>query len=510
MLNRDSLKVKISVVSRRQTEDEGWYKALQYASRGLMMVRNVNISYRNAHNMSISGFLPEVGDVFGQKHNGGLLAPGLGFAFATVGEDYIRTAADRGWLMRSDSIITPAVISRTSDLQIRATVEPIRDLKFSVNFARNENMAKTIQYFPGFPSTRTGSFTMTTISLRSAFTSAGNADNGYWSPTFQKFMGLLEHYRNRVEGRYTGTTYPAGSSLAGQTYNPANGSVSKYSSEVMIPAFLSAYGSGGSSLDIFPAITRLLPNWTLSYGGLSSVRPFKDWFRSFNLNHGYKSIYTIGAYNSFQSYREMQAGLGFINSVESGLPTPSSMYDISTVTINESFSPLLGFDATFYNNMTAKVEYRRTRVLTLSMTSQQITEARSNDIVFGMGYKINDFRLFDAPTVKKSTRSKRKTTDKSSEPAPTNSGFANSLNLRLDFSLRDQSALQRNILTASSQATSGNRAIQISFSADYTLSKYLTISAYFDRQMNRPLLTSSAYPTTTQDFGINLKFQLAR
>ena len=510
VLNRDSLKVKISVVSRRQTEDEGWYKALQYASRGLMMVRNVNISYRNAHNMSISGFLPEVGDVFGQKHNGGLLAPGLGFAFATVGEDYIRTAADRGWLMRSDSIITPAVISRTSDLQIRATVEPIRDLKFSVNFARNENMAKTIQYFPGFPSTRTGSFTMTTISLRSAFTSAGNADNGYWSPTFQKFMGLLEHYRNRVEARYTGTTYPAGSSLAGQTYNPANGSVSKYSSEVMIPAFLSAYGSGGSSLDIFPAITRLLPNWTLSYGGLSSVRPFKDWFRSFNLNHGYKSIYTIGAYNSFQSYREMQTGLGFINSVESGLPTPSSMYDISTVTINESFSPLLGFDATFYNNMTAKVEYRRTRVLTLSMTSQQITEARSNDIVFGMGYKINDFRLFDAPTVKKSTRSKRKTTDKNSEPAPTNSGFANSLNLRLDFSLRDQSALQRNILTASSQATSGNRAIQISFSADYTLSKYLTISAYFDRQMNRPLLTSSAYPTTTQDFGINLKFQLAR
>ena len=58
------------------------------------------------------------------------------------------------------------------------------------------------------------------------------------------------------------------------------------------------------------------------------------------------------------------------------------------------------------------------------------------------------------------------------------------------------------------QATSGNKALQLSFSADYAVSKLLTLTAYYDRQMNTPLMTSSSYPTTTQDFGISFKFSL--
>ncbi|MCF0235501.1 MAG: cell surface protein SprA, partial [Bacteroidaceae bacterium] len=520
VLNRDTAKVKLIVVQRRPVEDEPWYRTFEYASRGLMMVRNVNISYRNTANMTLPGFLPEVGDAFGQHSMGGLLAPGLGFAFGTVGDDYIQTAAQRGWLLRADSVVTPAMTSLTEDLQIRSTIEPVRDLKFNLNFSRTHNRAKTIQYmFDGMPTTQTGSFTMTTLSLRSAFASVGSADNGYRSATFDKFVGLLDAYQQRIQSLYAGQNYPSGmGSLSGTPYDPANGAVDKYSSEVMIPAFLSAYGAGGSSLDIFPALTSLLPNWTLSYGGLSRLAPFKKYFKSFNLNHGYRSIYSVGAYNTYQSYREMQAGFGFVQAVATGMPTPSSMYDISTVTLNESFSPLLGLDMTFYNNMTLRLEMRRTRVLTLSMTNQQITESRSNDFVLGAGYKVNDFKLFKSSgSIKQSGRRSNARNSRAKEAASTpnvggqtSSGFANALNLRLDISFRDQSAIQRNILTTLSQATSGNRAIQISFSADYQVSKMLTLSAYFDRQINRPLLTTSAYPSTTQDFGINLRFQLAR
>ena len=88
--------------------------------------------------------------------------------------------------------------------------------------------------------------------------------------------------------------------------------------------------------------------------------------------------------------------------------------------------------------------------------------------------------------------------------------MSNPLNIRIDFSLRNQSAVNRNIITLLSQATSGNKALKISIAADYTLSKLLTLSAYFDRQTTTPLLSSSAYPTTTQDFGISMKFSLAR
>jgi len=38
----------------------------------------------------------------------------------------------------------------------------------------------------------------------------------------------------------------------------------------------------------------------------------------------------------------------------------------------------------------------------------------------------------------------------------------------------------------------------------------LTLSAYYDRQTNTPLLSSSSYPTTTQDFGLSVKFSLTR
>ena len=46
--------------------------------------------------------------------------------------------------------------------------------------------------------------------------------------------------------------------------------------------------------------------------------------------------------------------------------------------------------------------------------------------------------------------------------------------------------------------------------ADYTLSKLLTMSFYYERQTNTPLLSSSSYPTTTRDFGLSMKFSLTR
>ena len=167
---------------------------------------------------------------------------------------------------------------------------------------------------------------------------------------------------------------------------------------------------------------------------------------------------------------------------------------------------------TFNNNLTAKVEYRSTRVLNLSMTSVQINEAVSRDWVLGMGYRINNFKLFGlrAPRAKK-TKTKR--TDVSEDATTNNSSQGNTnhdLNMRLDLSYRSQASISRDIATRTSAASSGNTAFKISFSADYTLSRLLTMSFFYDRQTNTPLLSSNSYPTTTQDFGLSLKFSLTR
>ncbi len=526
VLTRGTDSLKITVSARKRLEEQTWYKIAEVGARGLMSLRNFNVSYRNNNQLSLPGFMPNIGNVFGQSRLGGMFVPGLDFAFATAGEDYVQRANERGWLLRSDSLTALSTFAQTEDFQLRAQIEPARDLRISVSFSRNHNRNKSIQYmFEGMPTLQSGSFAMTTLSLGSAFSSSGTADNSYRSAFFQQFLGALNRYQARIEQQYAGTTYPAGlGTWSGQTYNPENGSVGKYSSEVMIPAFLDTYTSMGSSVEIFPLLTKLLPNWTLTYSGLSSLPAFKRWFRAFNINHSYRSLYNVGAYSSFQNYRATIDGLGFINNVENGRPQPSSQFDISTVSINENFSPLLGVDATFHNNMTAKLEMRRTRVLTLSMASQLLTETHSNDVVFGVGYRINDFKFptFGDNGIKgKGKKSRNSSASSSTDYANSSNysedasggssdGFAHSLNMRLDISLREQSALQRNILTTISQATSGNSAIQISFSADYAVSRFFTISAYYERQMNRPLLTSSAFPTTVQDFGLNLKFQLTR
>lgn len=510
-----AMKVKLSVLAKEPLDDKKWYKGLQLASRLAMMVRNVSINYRSSYQLTLPGFLPSVGDAFGQKKVG-QMAPGLDFAFGMVGDDYIEKARNNDWLLCNDSIATPATTSRTDNLTLRATLEPVKDFKIDLSATRTKTTQKSIQYmYEGTPTTQSGAFQMTTISLGSAFEGMGNANSGYRSKTFEKFVNSLAGFRDRVEAQYAGTVYPAGSALAGGKFDASRTPVNQYSSDVMIPAFLKAYTSmGGNSLSVFPALSRMLPNWTIRYSGLGRLPWFNEHFKSININHSYKSVFAVGSYNSYSTFQEYMNGLGFVSDATTGNPSPSSMFNISQVSINESFSPLLGMDVTFNNNMTVKAEYRQTRVLNLSMTSVQLNEALSKDWVIGMGYRINNFDVFGWGA--KASRSKSKGGNKNaanknaSTTKTVQNGTNHDLNLRLDFSFRKQAAIVRDIASMVSSASSGNNALKLSFSADYTFSKLLTMSFYYDRQTNTPLLSSSSYPTTTQDFGLSIKFSLTR
>ena len=507
-------KIKISVLAKEPLEEKSWYKTWQTVARLAMMVRNVSFNYRSSYQLTLPGFTPSIGDAFGQKKVGSM-APGLDFAFGLVDDDYIGKARENDWLLRNDSVATPATTSKTENLQLRMTLEPVKDLKIDLSAVRTQTTQKSIQYmYEGTPTTQSGSFQMSTISLSTAFEGMGDANSGYRSKTFEKFVNSLAGYRDRVEAQYAGTVYPAGSALSGGKFDASRTPVNQYSGDVMIPAFLNAYTSmGGNSLSLFPALSRLLPNWTVRYSGLGKLPWFRDHFKSVNINHSYKSIFAVGSYNSYSTYQEYMNGLGFINDASTGNPSPSSMFNISQVSINEAFSPLLGMDVTFNNNMTLKGEYRQTRVLNLSMTSVQLNEALSKDWVIGMGYRINNFSLFEGGARKlkvKTGAGNKKDNRNASSNSQQMRGANHDLNLRLDFSFRKQAAIVRDIATMTSSASSGNNALKLSFSADYTFSKLLTMSFYYDRQTNTPLLSSSSYPTTTQDFGLSIKFSLTR
>ena len=505
--NRDTVQLMLSVVPKDPLENEWWYKPAQTAARLLMMVRSVNISFRNQYTMNLPGFVPNVGDMFGQR-TGSVLSPGLDFAFGLIDDSYINKAFDNGWLLTNDNVATTsATVNNNKDLQIRAVLEPVRDLKIDLNASRADNRARSIQFmYPGMPTTLSGSFNMTTISLRGSLAGMGDASNGYQSDVFDHFRELIPEFQQRVQAQYKD---------APGTFGETN----PYGADVLVPAFLSAYTMGaGNSLDIFPAITRMLPNWSFRYSGLSKLPWVRDHLKSLNINHAYKSVYNVGSYASYSSWQEYMNGLGFITNMTTGALQPSSLYNVSTVSINESFSPLLGIDATFQNNLTAKVEYRTTRVLNLSMTSVQLNEALSRDWVVGLSYKIQDFNIFGSQANRKISkaqsgrrgRNNNQDQNAASQRQTSKSGVNHDLNLRLDISLRSQASITRDIASGISSASSGNSAFKLSFMADYTLSRLLTLTAYYDSQTNTPLLSSSSYPTTTHDFGLSIKFSLTR
>ena len=201
--------------------------------------------------------------------------------------------------------------------------------------------------------------------------------------------------------------------------------------------------------------------------------------------------------------------LGFITNTNTNTPVPSSMYNVSMVSINESFSPLLGVDVTLHNNLTTRLEFRSTRVLALSMTSVQINESTSKDWVLGLGYRINQFKLFGANKTPHS-KNKNNSNNNTSNNNKSVNGVNNSLNLRMDMSYRQQASITRDIASQTSNANMGNTAFKLSFLADYTLSRLVSMSFYYDVQSNVPLLSNNSYPTTTQDFGFSFKFSLTR
>ena len=491
--NQDSINVKITVVAKTTGERSDFAKAMQYPTRALMLVRNINFTYTNAYAMNLPGFLPNAGDIFGQSNTGGLYAPGLDFAFGLTDDSFLSKAHKRNWLLRNDSISSQATTTAAEDLQLRMALEPFKDLKIDLNANWTRNNSKSIQFmYDGMPTSESGGFNMTTISIGNSF-GGGNADNNYRSAAFDKFTGNLESHRRRMESRYKGSRYPASSTLAGELYDPVNGGVDLYSADVMVPAFLETYtGNGGG--DIFPSMLSMLPNWKIKYAGLAKLAWFKEKFKSVNIEHGYKSVYAVGSYSTYATYMEYTRGIGFVNNTTTGLPVPSSRYNISTVSINESFSPLIGIDVTTNNNLTLGTKFIQSRVLNLSLTAIQMVETYTQEVAFNVGYKILNFKPFNGG--KKASKSKKDN--------------GNDVNIRADFSFRNSSSICRSIDKGTTQATSGNKSFNYSLTADYAYSKMLTFSLYFDRQKSIPLISTNSYPTTTTDFGVSMRFSLTR
>ena len=507
--NLDTVQIALSIENekarKKATQPDESSRFVQHLAYTLMMVRDINITYNHTNNLNLPGFMPQIGSVGGQSRQGDLLAPGLAFAFGLTDNSFVEEAARRGWLTQLQENVRPSAYSQTDNLGIRVTLEPIKDLRITLNANRNSTQREETQFvFEGMPRTWGGSFMMTTIGLGDFFATA-QASDGYASAAFSQFLAFRSIIAERLRERY-------------EAHAPSSSfTVRENSADVLIPAFLAAYTAsapGSVSLSPFPSLKSLLPNWSITYTGLNKSPLFSELFRNFSLSHTYTSTYTVGNYASLLGWNaigEDETPLGFLrktaaDDLSSGSSTAGQRiaampYDIPSVALQEGFNPLIGLEITFKSGMTLSSRWNKRRALNLNITASQLIESSSNEISAGIGYKVDDF--FKWLGIKRKRPSGRKAKD-----ALLTSG--GSMTLRLDYSYSRTSMLIRKIQENFSQATNGNIAHTLKFSADYALSRMLTLRAFYDWNMNYPLVSTASFPTRNRNFGVSLRINLTQ
>jgi cell surface protein SprA len=503
-VNADS--VKLTFVSSDPNVQTAAKTSVDFVVRALMMIRRASITYRESNSMILPGFQPEPG-FMGQQNIGGIDAPGYGFVFGFSDKNTLQNAINKGWLISNDSVVTPATTAYTSDLDIKASLEPIPGFKIDLSAKRYMAKNTTIQYmFDGMPSNYNGSYNITLMALSTAFKPIGGAETNYNSELFNNFLANRQTIARRLNARYDNTNYPdAGflrnANLATKTFNSNNGAYSLNSSDVLIPAFLAAYtGRDVNTVETNPflSVLSILPNWRVSYDGLSRIPWIKERFKSISLTHAYTCRYSIGSYTSYSNWVAYDENnlMGYVSDVQNEFNAiPSSPFDISSVSLTEQFSPLIGVNAALNNSMTAKIEYRKQRDMSLNLTSTQLIEASTEEFVVGMGYILKDFDVILKLKSDKQTKVK------------------NDLKLSADLSYKDVKTLLRKIDDGNNnsvtQASSGNKLFTLKILADYVFSSKVNIQLFYDRQMNTPLISSS-YPVSSTNFGVSFKFMLTR
>ena len=466
------------------------------------MIRKVQVTYRNTNSMTLPGFAPQAG-FMGQQRFNNLYAPGFDFAFGGFSDDFVEKAKENGWLSGDTSVVQPATHSKTIDFDAKLTLEPLPGLKIQLNGKRYEAHSSSIIYsYDQLQENMTGSFNITQVAIATAFQKLGSAEDNYASETFKQFLMNRGVITRRVEQQYEGTRYPNAAWIPAEyrnkAYDAKNGSVSSNTADVLVPAFLAAYtGRDANSVSMNPFLNllQILPNWSVTYDGLGRLPWMRDHFKSVNLTHAYTCKYAIGSYSTYSTW--VSAGdmnnkqVGFVRDVTTDMPIPSSAYDISSVTLTENFSPLVGLNLTMKNSLSTKFEYRKQRNVSLSVNSVQITEGHTDEFVIGAGYTIKDLNF-----IAKNREGRQKK-------------VSNDLKINLDFSYKDIKTLLRKVEENLTQASSGNKVFGVKLSADYVLSQKINIQLYYDHQGTTPLISSS-YPIKSDNVGINIKLMLTR
>ncbi len=458
-----------------------------FLARMAMTVRNVSGTYTLTDGTLLPGYSQGT-SILG--FNSSFQAPLSGFVFGQQGydiwgreKDYniARSAAQNGWLVQNENLNKQYTHTHSKNLSVRASLEPIKDITIELSGNRTYSNNSTEFYrwnaatgtFESQSQVQISTLTYSSISIGTAFK---GYRKDFTSATFNNMLASRVEV-SQVLGRQNGNS----SQLASGYYSGYNAT----HQEVMIGAFLTSYtNSSVNDRNVNPLKNVPLPNWTINYNGFNKFKFTKKLFKNFVVRHGYSSTVSIAGMQTNLNATFDQNG--HVNALDQNQNFIAAR-QVQNVTLTERFSPLIGFDMTWNikgQGLITKFEYKKDRSATLSLNNNQVTEVLGNEWVIGSGYKFVKVKL------------------------PFEKIPPSDVNIRFDFSFRDNLTVIRKAVENTNQATAGQRVISIKASIDYNLTQNLTIQYYYDQVLNTPKIATS-YPTGNLSTGLRLRFNLA-
>lgn len=462
-------------------------------------LKRVGIQYTEDMGTLLPGYLDST-KILGMNNRSN--APGWKYVFGYQPDtNAINRLGERGLLTR-DPMFNQLIQQRFNQkISVTAQLSPIRDLTVDINLDKTFDKQYSELYkdttgssgLGRFNPYAMGSFSISYISYQTLF---GKFDPNEVSETFKKF----EAYRARLSERLgKGNPYSPGT-VGPDGYVVGYG---RYAQDVVIPAFLAAY------TDKDPMQVKLLknsnpelksnpfkgmiprPNWNLSYNGLSRIPGLEKIFTNVTIRHGYSSTLSMNSFNTSLLFQDpLRVGYPKFRDSLTGNYVPYFL--VPNVTISEQFAPLLEVDMTFTNELSARVEYRKSRQLSLSLVDYQLAENRSTEYTVGFNWRKRNLPIL-----------KNMRIGKNSKP------LDNDVTFRFDFALRDDATSNTKLDQNTAYPAAGQKVIRISPTIDYVLNSRVNLKFYFEQNRVIPKLATTA-PITTTRGGVQVRVSLTQ
>jgi cell surface protein SprA len=476
-------------------------KGVKFLAKMVTSLKRIGIQYNEDIGTLLPGYMDST-RVLGMNLRS--QSPGWRYVFGYQPDTSDINRLGQKGLLSTDSLFNALIQQRYNQhISITAQFTPIRDLNVDVNFDRSfdKNYSELFKDtgsnvgLKRYNPYATGSFSISFISYQTLFE---KFDPDEVSATFRKFEANRAILSQRLGSKnvYVGPNPVVGPDGYVEGYN-------RYAQDVLIPAFIAAY-TGKDPMDVelirnsnpklrSNPFSKLMPkpNWNITYNGLSRMKGLEKIFTNFTLRHGYNSTLSMNSFTTALLFQD-PFHVGYPSFIDTTTDNFVPYFLVPNVTISEQFSPLIGVDASFTNQLSLRFEYKKSRQLSLSLIDYQLAENNSTEYTIGMDWRKRGVPFLQNLRIGKNGKK-----------------LENDVTFRFDFSLRDDATANSKLDQNTSFGTSGQKVVRIAPSIDYVVNNRVNLKFYFEQNRIIPKIATTA-PITNTRAGLQVRISLAQ